>query len=97
MEYTKLKYDKFKNHLFKCYEEENSLQYLFKFDNGYGASVIKHLYSYGNEYDLFELAVIRFTSDDLWELCYQSGITSDVIGYLNNDEILSLLEGIKSL
>ncbi|MGM9946736.1 hypothetical protein [Floccifex sp.] len=97
MEYTKLKYDKFKNYLFSCNEKENSMHYVFKFDNGYGASVIKNLCSYGNEYDLYELAVIRFTSDDLWELCYQTGITSDVIGYLNNDEILSLLEGIKIL
>lgn len=70
----------------------------FKFENGYGASVIKHWGSYGFENDLFELAVLKFDKKDgTGSLCYDTEITDDVIGYLNNDEVLDLLEKIKNL
>lgn len=95
MMYTKLKYDGFEKYLYKVREESN-LQYIFKFDNGYGASVIKNIMSYGNEQDLFELAVIKFI-DGLWSFCYSTDITDDVLGYLENDDVLDLLERIKNL
>lgn len=68
----------------------------FKFENGYGASVIKHYGSYGYEEDLFELAVLKFDGGKC-KLCYDTSITDDVIGYLTNDEVLELLEKIKQL
>ena len=70
--------------------------YVFKFDNGYGASVIKHRGSYGHEDDLWELAVIIFNGDD-WELCYKTEITNDVIGWQTDEDIRVLLERIQSL
>lgn len=71
----------------------DSYSHIFKFENGYGASVIKHYGSYGYEEDLFELAVLNSAGD----LCYDTPITSDVIGHLTNDEVLKLLEKIKNL
>ena len=71
-------------------------QWLFVFDNGYGASVVKGFGTYGNDEDLFELAVI--TSDEKgWNLCYNTEITDDVIGYSSNEEIMELLYKIKKL
>ena len=102
MMYTKLKYDKFEKYLSEAKEEkvlrQESYQYIFKFDNGYGASVVKHSGSYGNKQDLWELAVIEFVDKYEWELCYLTEITcNDVAGYLTNDEVLDLLERIKNL
>ena len=99
--YTKLKYDKFEKYLYEATKEtlshKENLQYIFKFDNGYGASVIKNLVSYGHALDLFELAVIKFTDEFTWDLCYSTEITDDVIGYLTNGGVLNLLEAIKNL
>lgn len=83
----------------------DSFNHRFYFENGYGASVIKHYGSYGYKQDLFELAVLKFHSEDEegigiggdWDLCYDTPITKDVIGYLTNDEVLELLEKIKQL
>ncbi len=77
-----------------------SYSHRFRFENNYGASVIKHFGSYGFEGDLFELAVIRYNpknKNSIGDLCYDTPITNDVIGYLTNDEVLELLEKIKNL
>lgn len=101
MNYTQLKYDQFDKYLFEAksgrYIDSEELQYIFKFENGYGASVVKNIGSYGNRQDLFELAIIRFTDEFTWNLCYSTEITNDVIGYLTNDGVLYLLERIKNL
>ena len=67
--------------------------YGYKFDNGYGASVICHSGSYGGKQGLYELAVLDSTGD----LCYSTPITEDVIGYLTSDKVVELLGRIKSL
>ena len=38
---------------------DTGIQRIYKFDNGYGASVVKHKYSYGGDKGLWELAVIE--------------------------------------
>jgi hypothetical protein len=74
------------------------VQYVFRFENGYGASVIKGPYTYGGPQDLWELAVLRFTGNgDEFDLCYDTEITGDVLGYRENEEIRELLLQIKGL
>lgn len=74
------------------------MQYLFKFPNSLGASVIKHTSSYGYSEDLWELGVIRFgTDDDVWDLDYETEITCDVIGFLTDEDVRDLLKRIKEL
>ena len=51
----------------------------FNFPNGYGASVIRNLGSYGHESGLWELAVL----DDLGNLVYDTPVTEDVLGWLD--------------
>lgn len=78
-------------------ELNGGVQRLYRFDNGYGASVICHSGSYGNENGLWELAVIRYTDGDKYVLDYSTPITDDVIGYLDEDEISALLVRILAL
>lgn len=68
----------------------------YRFDNNYGASVVKHRGSYGGLEGRWELAVLRFEGDD-WRLTYGTPITDDVIGYLREDDIPELLDRIAEL
>lgn len=78
---------------------DNGEQRLYRFDNGYGASVIRNQYSYGGDKGLFELAVVKYhnADNDAWGLCYDTPITDDVIGHLTEAEVQALLEQIKAL
>lgn len=89
-----LKYEKFKKYYI---ERNNPGQWVFKFENNYGASVVKHFGSYGYEDNLFELAVIYFEDDEKFHISYDTPITDDVIGFLNNEDVMKLLEKIKNL
>ena len=77
---------------FNVYDHQG-IQYIFKFDNGYGASVIKHYGSYGYDADLWEMAVL----DSYGELCYNTPITNDVLGYLTEEEVRETLKKIKEM
>ena len=87
---------------YKDFEEHNGLvrytprmggaQWRFSFDNGYGASVITGGIAYCNEAQPYELAVLKHD-----ELCYDTPITDDVIGYLTSDEVYDLLDRIEQL
>ncbi len=67
------------------------VQYLFRFENGYGASLINHEGSYGNE-----IAVIEWMGAN-YDLTYSTPITNDVLGWLSPDEIEFTLDAIKAL
>lgn len=72
------------------------IQKIYRFKNDFGASVVKHPYSYGGEKDLWELAVIEWNGP-YWSLCYSTPITDDVEGYLTDDEVEKILGRIQSL
>lgn len=98
-----LNYKGFEKYLYKYidrtpdWHNQDAVQYIFKFPNGYGASVIKNPGSYGNHRDLWELGVLYFVDDEEWHLCYDTEITDDVIGYLSDDKVCELLAKIKEL
>lgn len=71
-------------------------QWRFKFENNYGASVVKHAGSYGFNHDLFEVAILAWDGEE-YHIDYDTDITDDVIGYLTNDEVMDLLYKIKLL
>jgi len=75
-----------------CYPEMGT-QRIYRFPNGYGASVIRHENSYGGRKGLYELAVLD--SND--EICYDTPVTSNVIGWLTISQVDSLLEDISRL
>lgn len=62
------------------------------FSNGYGASIISHPGSYGYEDGLYELAVLKDG-----DICYETYLTEDVLGYLTQEDVDDYLEKIKNL
>jgi hypothetical protein len=71
-------------------------QKIYRFPNEFGASVIRHDYSYGHEAGLWELAVIKFEGGD-WSLNYDTPVTDDVLGHLTDDEVTELLDQIAAI
>jgi len=65
---------------------------IITFNNGYGASIIKSDRSYGGKDGLYELAV-TYNGD----ICYDTDITNDVLGYLTEGDVTELLQKIKAL
>jgi hypothetical protein len=64
------------------------------FENGFGASVIRHKYSYGGKDGLYELAVL----DTEGEIHYDNSVAEgDVHGYLNEEGVTMLLKRIQLL
>ena len=69
------------------------IQKIYQFENGQGASVVRHDGSYGNERGLWELAVLDAAGD----LDYTTRITGDVVGHQTDEEIQTLLTEISKL
>ena len=66
------------------------------FPNGYGLSVVRHNRSYGSKDGLYEAAIIKGTEND-YKLCYDTSITDDVMGWLTESKVESLLSQVETL
>ena len=86
----------YSEHFKKYIKEQNDLGYpqtIYKFPNGYGASVIKFNYIYFG----IEIAVLWFEKNGNWDIDYSTPITNDVIGGLNAEERDNVLQQIFNL
>lgn len=94
-----LNYEGFESYFNRRREDVGwGVQYVFLFENGFGASVVKSLGSYGSRKDLWELAVIKWNDERTdWEINYDTPITDDVIGFLTDDGVKDLLKKIQEL
>lgn len=77
-------------------------QHLYRFPNGYGASVVSHYFSYGHEEGLWELAVIHWPDPENqhiynFDLTYETPVTGDVVGRLTPEDVTELLTQIEAL
>lgn len=72
-----------------CLRKYPGVHYVFRFENNYGASVVKHLGNYGYAADLWGLAVIRFGKYD--ELCVEYFENHDC-----DEELEELLDAMES-
>ena len=75
------------------HEVMGGVQHRYKFPNGFGASVVRHDYSYGGRDGKWELAVL----DSAGHLTYDTPVTDDVLGYLSEDEVVAALDQIDAL
>jgi hypothetical protein len=77
----------------ETHDVNGGIQKIYRFPNGYGASVIRHLGSYGYEKGLWEVAVLNGAG----ELDYSTSITDDVLGRLNDPQVDNILGKISRL
>ena len=68
-------------------------QTIYKFPNGYGASVIKFNYVYFG----IEIAVLKFCKEGNWDINYATPVTNDVIGGLDEESRDKVLQQIFDL
>ena len=85
----------------------DGVQKLYRFRNGYGASVVRHHISFGSENGLWELAAIRwFPEEDAphqhsirsyegWVYTLADDPDDDIQGYLDLDAVEVLLNEIE--
>jgi hypothetical protein len=93
-----LNYEGLEQYLFMERELMDGYQYIFKFPNEHGASVIKHRGSYGSDEDLWELAVVEFIDEhDHWGIKYTTPITDNVLGWLTDEDVRNYLKQIEEL
>jgi hypothetical protein len=67
-------------------------RYLVECPNGYSASIVKHPFSYGGNEGFWELAVVLHG-----RLVYDTPVTSDVEGWLTEDDVLALAREVAAL
>jgi len=63
------------------------------FPNGYGASIVCHEMTWNRP----EGAVLKRRDDGEWGLCYDSGITGDVIPDMSFGEVYRFIEAVRDL
>lgn len=71
----------------------DGVQSIMMFDNGYGVSVVKTLFSYGGKMGQYELAVL----DSGENITYNTPVTSDVLGYLSEKEVTRYMIEVQKL
>jgi hypothetical protein len=72
--------------------ERVGIRIRYEFDNGYGASIIRHQFSYGGEQGLWEVAVTSAGEVDT-----STSVTGDVLGFLTEQGVIESLIKIKEL
>lgn len=92
-----LNYEGFEKYHVVAGQRCNGVQHIFRFNNDYGASVVKWTGTFGYESDLWELAVIQFGGDGDYNLVYDTPIADDVVGHLTDGEVCWYLGRIKEL
>ena len=65
---------------------------IVKFDNGFGASIIRTDFSMGGSVGLFEVAVLNNGKVDS-----TTPITDDVLGHLTQEDVMLVLDQIQKL
>lgn len=65
-------------------------QTIIKFENGWGASIVKHKFSLGYLDGLWELAVLNSKGI----IDYDNPLTNDVLGHLSDEEVNECLAKI---
>ena len=90
MKFSDLQFNPHKNY------PDTGVQSKHFFENGYCVSVVSFPGSYGFRDGLYESAVLKGTEED-WEICYDTVLTNDVLGYQSEEEVEVLLHDVGNL
>lgn len=73
-------------------------QRLYRFDNGYGASVVDAPGNYSGD-GTWEVAILYWhgTDADDWRIVYDTPIASDVMGWQTDGEVEGILRAVRAL
>lgn len=90
---------KHKNKVLFVRRINDGMQAVFRFPNGYGASVVQGPHSYGGTVGLFELGVVEFNGKgkEDFNLTYDTPVTDDVEGHLTANDVECFLDRIEEL
>ena len=90
----------FENLVFETHPMGNGFMSKMFFPNGYGISVVRFKSPFGGgsftNGDQWEVAVLKGNHED-WDLCYDTDITNNVIGYLTDNEVTEIMGRIQNL
>jgi hypothetical protein len=80
---------------FKPHSVGEGLQGLIFFPNGYGLSIVRFKYPGSNigsytDDKTWEVAILKGTKD-VWEICYDTDMTNDVIGHQTEQDINKII------
>ena len=70
-------------------------QWKMYFPNGYGLSLIKGRDTHSNE-NTVEVAVLK-KDEGFWQLTYDTPLTNDVIGYVDKEQLIELINEVQKL
>ena len=73
----------------------NGLQAILFFPNGYGISVVRNNLSLTTA-NTWEIAIIKGDEND-YDLCFNTPITNNVIGYCSEEEVSNIMKQIQDL
>lgn len=80
--------------VFKVEKSLDGVRARFSFPNGYGVSVVRHKYSYGNQKGegFYEVAVL-----DGEDLTYDTPVTNDVLGWQTPEDVSKVMAQVEAL
>ena len=85
----------------KTYNHGPGVQKIYRASNNYGASVVRHDFSYGSDKGLWEAAIISFPHEDNTPFHIEEQVpiasNSGILGNLTWDEVEELLKKIDNL
>ena len=88
-------YKTFQDLRFKPQSFLKGVQAILFFPNGYGISVVRNVLS-RTTVNTWEIAILKGTESN-YNLCYDTPITDDVIGYCSEEKVSNIMKQIQDL
>ena len=88
-------YKTFQDLRFKPQSFLKGVQAILFFPNGYGISVVRNVLS-RTTVNTWEIAILKGT-ESYYDLCYDTPITDDVIGYCSEEDVSNIMKQIQDL
>ena len=84
----------FTSYIIDINPRNKGMQVLFRFPNDYGISLVCHSFSYGNDDNEFEIAIINYDSEDNddCDIFYTTKLTQDVLGYQSKEDVIDVIQ-----
>ena len=93
----------FDNIEFRSHTNGEGSHGLIFFPGGYGLSVVRFRNPFGgggsytsNDTEDYEVAIIKGTKDQ-WEICYDTKLTNDVLGFQTKEDINKIINHVQRL